>query len=141
MKYISESNLRPHVIVALPDDLLVNPAIVQLLAIICFCIQFGTKYLSRRTMADFAAAVWRDFDGVVLNADGSPYVLDEIDDVLGGDEDGDFPWLRCFFKYALEPAPENPQAKTIDRLRLIHLTILAAQPRGWRNLIVPKKNK
>ena len=122
-------------LIALSDEQLSDPAIVQLLAIICFCIQFGTKFLSRRMLADWIAVVWRDFEGTAVNADGTPYVLGDVDEVLGGDEDGDFAWLRCFFGYALKPGPSKPQKKTIDRLRLIHLTILAAGPRGWRNLL------
>jgi len=121
------------VLIALSDGDLTNPVIIQLLAIICFSIQFGKKYLSRRSFANWAADVWRDYDGDVLNQDGTPYVLPDIDELLGGGEDGDFPWMRTFFSWALEFEGQEFYRGSIERLRFIDLTIKAAGPLGWRN--------
>ena len=121
-------------IVALSDEKLTDPLVIQLLAIICFCIKHGTRHLSRRSFANWAADVWRDFDGIALNADGaSAYIVPEIDELLGGGEDGDFPWMRVFFSWAMGFQEQDFYMNSLERLRFIHLTIIAAGPLGWRN--------
>lgn len=122
------------VLKALSDEQLNDPIRIQDIAITCLCIQYGTKYISRRSLPDVTADVWRDFKGTALNSDGSVFELGDFDAVLGGANDTEFTWLREFFAYALTPPQRNLSSETKARIRLIELTIRAGGPALWRNL-------
>lgn len=126
-------------VVALSDEQLSDPRLIQSLAITCWCIQYGSKHMSRRSLPDIAADIWRDFKGQAFNANGTPYVLRDVDYMLGGETDLDFTWLRDFFSYALTPPTHQLRAKMKARIRFIDLTIKAGGPALWRNLQVNQK--
>ena len=121
-------------IVALSDEQLSDPRIIQSLAITCWCIQYGTKHMSRRSLPNIAADIWRDFKGQAFNANGTSYVLGDVDYMLGGEVDLDFTWLRDFFAYALNPPTHQLRDNMKARIRFIDLTIKAGGPALWRKV-------
>ncbi|WOF72771.1 hypothetical protein QMT40_000393 [Parvibaculaceae bacterium PLY_AMNH_Bact1] len=108
---------------------------LQLLAICLWCIRYGSKFISRRSFVDIAADVLRNFEGVLLNPDGSVLEIADLDEALGGPH---FDWLRQLF--ALPLGDEwIPNKQTKFRLRVVLAVIKAGGPALWRGLLEPYK--
>ena len=112
----------PKLITVASDNDLTNPTYIQLLAVVWWCIQVGTKYASRRTIPDIVSDVLRDYEGKFQRADGTPFVINDVDDLLGWPH---FDWLRYLFGAALDFDQWTPQAGKLDRLRALSRIPLA----------------
>ncbi len=124
-----------------PDEILRTPQHAQLLAITTWCICVGTKYISRRTLIDVLADIFRDADHDYIDADGGPYTIPDLDTVFEPeafedrlDQQHYFEWSGRFMKWAIEPPKRNANASSIEKLRMIDLAMRAGGPALWRNL-------
>lgn len=121
------------IITALSDERLQDPATRLHLSIVAWCLFYGNRYLSRVSFPDFVASVWRDFDGEVRHANGTTFVLEETDHLLGVANDGDSSLIRWLFLNAIQPTDHELNSTYLNFLRFVELTFRAAGPPGWRN--------
>ena|GEM_PF-6290205 len=123
-------------IILLTDEQYADPAIRRLISIILWCLIYQNHRLSRRTVPDWIADIFRDALGKAVRADGTAYKPHDIDDILNTGLDGDNPWLREVFSWALDCPEQHFYTGTLERIRLLHTTILLAGPIEWRKCIV-----
>lgn len=116
-------------IILASDRQLRDPIYLTLLAVAVWSLKIDGKYSSRLTVADIVSCVLRDFEGVFVKEDGSIFVIDDVDKLLGGPH---FDWLRDFFEVPFAPGEWNFNQITLDRLRVIDGAIKAGGPRLWR---------
>jgi hypothetical protein len=84
--------------------------------------------LSRREIPNWIADVVHGFDGRIEWPNGAPFVVtDEAIDAAFNDN-GSFRWISDFIAFALVPPRQRPQARVIERLRLIDLAFRIAHP-------------
>ncbi|WP_143743103.1 hypothetical protein [Maricaulis sp. W15] len=117
---------------AATDEQTCDPHFVYRVSIMLWMLQYEGRPASRRTIPELCADVWRDFDGTLSEADGSPYKLPEVDTILGAENDPDFSWLRDFMRYALEMPTQTLPKKSRERVKYLDLMIRAGGPNLWR---------
>ena len=113
-----------------------NQIDIELLSISLWCVAYGTKYVSRRTIPDVVADALRDYDrvGKLVNPDGTAFVVsDDIDQALGAP---DCDWARNLFALPLGDSWQ-PNQETQERLRLLYAAVRCGGPKLWRNLMTP----
>ncbi|MEP2761206.1 MULTISPECIES: hypothetical protein [Alphaproteobacteria] len=128
--------------ITLPNrDLLSDPYVIQLLSIIAWCIKRDSKYLSRRTLIDAIADVFRDNGDVkMILPDGSIYQVPDIDEIFEprGYSDPlkrghEHELARSFMKAALLMPQAPVQRRTIEFLRLVDAAVRVGGPHLWRS--------
>jgi len=84
--------------------------------------------LPRRAIPDWIADQVYGFEGEILWPDGAPFVVTDtaIDEAFN--DDGSFRWLSDFLRFADTEPRQRPQARVLDRLRLIDLAFRIAKP-------------
>lgn len=84
--------------------------------------------LPRRAIPDWIADRVFGFDGAVVWPDGEPFAISDtaIDEAFN--DDGSFRWLSDFLRFAEEAPRQRPQARVLDRLRLLDLAFRIAHP-------------
>ncbi|ODA66588.1 hypothetical protein A7A08_02355 [Methyloligella halotolerans] len=107
------------------DFQLRSPAHFQRLAIATAALG-----LPRRAITDWLADVIYGYDGRILWPNGSEHGLPDIEEVFG--DDGSYRWLGYFVKFAEEPPRQRPQARVVERLRVIDLAFKIAHPERAR---------
>ncbi|HML91237.1 hypothetical protein [Methyloceanibacter sp.] len=86
--------------------------------------------LPRRAITDWLADVIYNYEGRILWPNGTEHGLPEIEEVFG--DDGSYRWLGYFMKFAEEPPRQRPQARVVERLRVIDLAFKIAHPERAR---------
>ncbi|WP_072377306.1 hypothetical protein [Hyphomicrobium sp. NDB2Meth4] len=86
--------------------------------------------VSRRGLIQLMADTLYEFQGSILHPNGAPYEVPDIDDAFGND--GSFRWVTDFIRFAEEPPRQLPQARIIERLRLIDLYFRIKHPERAR---------
>jgi hypothetical protein len=88
--------------------------------------------LPRRAIPDWIADQIYGFEGAILWPDGRAFELSDtaIDDAFN--DDGSFRWLSDFLRFAETEPRQRPQARVLDRLRLIDLAFRIAKPEQAR---------
>lgn len=83
---------------------------------------------SRRDIPDWLADVIYGFEGIVLWPDGAPFIVTDtlVDDAFNND--GSFRWLSRFVQFRERAPRQRPQARILDRLRLIDLAFKISDP-------------
>jgi len=84
--------------------------------------------LPRRAIPDWIADQLFGFEGVIVWPDGKPFELSDtaIDETFN--DDGSFRWLSDFLRFAEAEPRQRPQARVLNRLRLIDLAFRIAHP-------------
>lgn len=77
---------------------------------------------SRRRWLDVIADTLYNFDGDILNSDGTPWEMPDIDDIFG-----DPRWFSTWFEVGPDGGPRR-NVRDIERLRLIDLYFRIALP-------------
>jgi len=116
-------------VVVASDGQLSRKSHVQRLAIATRALE-----LSRRAIPDWIADQLFAFEGMIVWPDGWPFELSDtaIDEAFN--DDGSFRWLSDFLRFAETEPQQRPQARVLDRLRLIDLAFRIAKP-GQARLI------
>lgn len=88
--------------------------------------------LPRRAIPDWIADQVYGFEGVIVLTDGQPFELSDtaIDEAFN--DDGSFRWLSDFLRFAETEPHQRPQARVLERLRLIDLAFRIAKPEQAR---------
>lgn len=86
--------------------------------------------VSRREIINVIADALYKFEGRIVHPNGAPYEVPDIDDAFGND--GTFRWVSDFIRFAEEPPRQVPQARIIERLRLIDLYFRIKHPERAR---------
>ncbi len=125
-------HVMPQIITVASDSDLRNQGYLKLLSIAYWSFQVDGKYASRRTVADIVSNVLRDYEGEFQLPDGTPFAVDDVDELLGGPH---FDWVRYFFATALESEAWNFEPVMLDRLRALDAAAKAGGPILWRGLL------
>lgn len=86
--------------------------------------------VSRRELINVIADALYKFEGAIVHPNGGPFEVPDIDDAFGND--GSFRWVSDFIRFAEEPPRQIPQARIIERLRLIDLYFRIKHPERAR---------
>lgn len=86
--------------------------------------------IPRRELINVIADAIYTFEGTILHPNGAPFEVPDIDDAFGND--GSFRWVSDFIRFAEEPPRQVPQARIIERLRLIDLYFRIKHPERAR---------
>ncbi|WP_340149007.1 hypothetical protein [uncultured Sneathiella sp.] len=84
--------------------------------------------ISRREIPNWITDTIYGFDGKILWPHGQEFIVSDtaIDDAFNND--GSFRWLSDFIASADREPRRNPQARLLDRLRLIDLAFRISKP-------------
>jgi hypothetical protein len=85
---------------------------------------------SRRGLIDEVSDVIYAFEGELVWQNGDSFKIPEIDDAFG--DEGSFRWVSDFVRFAIKPPRQHPQARIIERLRLIDLYFRIKYPERAR---------
>jgi len=110
-------------VVVASDAQLSRKSHVQRLAIATRALE-----LPRRAIPDWIADQIYSFEGVIVWPDGRAFDVSDtaIDEAFN--DDGSFRWLSDFLRFAETEPRQRPQARVLDRLRLIDLAFRIAKP-------------
>lgn len=86
--------------------------------------------VSRRELINVISDEIYAFDGVIFWPDGRAFEIPDIDEAFG--TDGSFRWVSDFIRFADEPPRQLPQARVVDRLRMIDLYFRIKHPERAR---------
>jgi len=105
------------------NNMLSRPSHVQRLAVAARALD-----LSRREFPNWMADVIFNFKGEVDWPSGDVFVVEDEDIDAAFNDDGSFRWLSDFLAFADLSPRQRPQARILDRLRLIDLAFRIAYP-------------
>ncbi len=113
----------PPVVTAAPALLLMKRSYYWRLA-----VATANLGMSRRKLADEIVEAIFFYEGEILWPDGTPFDPDDtfFDDLFGND--GGFRWLSSFMALKTTPPKRAPQARVLERLRMIDLFFKIKHP-------------
>ena len=128
---LQSTRMPPSIIVPWGED--IDGELLVLLSICLWCLRYGRKYASRRSLVDVVADAFRDYQGQLLNPDKTPFIYGDLDRELGGPH---YDWVRQAFTVGLGD-DWKPNRETRRRLRLVLAALKCGGPSLWRNLKQP----
>jgi hypothetical protein len=93
-------------------------------------VAYGGLGFSRRMLVDHLATVIFRSDRIIVDAEGRRVVLDDeaIDRAFRTDQDASLRWVSEFLAFQYRPPVKEAQARTLDRYRLLWLSLYLSYP-------------
>jgi hypothetical protein len=119
----ANDNYRGWAVVHMPSDAVIRePETVHAIAVQVLRV-WNEKRLSRRRVIDWLADTIYFYDGAIINADGTAWLIDEIDVDEPWGRDETFSWVGEMIRFATTMPQQRAHKGLVPRLRLFWLAV------------------